>query len=254
MTSSTPDALWSSGSVRILRPAAIVCRGLSRRVGGEAVLDGVDLAIAPGARVLLYTQPESTGSLLLRVLAGLARADAGAVRLAGVSEPGDGPDGWARRVAYVAPDAAVYPWLSPREALDLAGRLAGLDRDERSQRIDEAAERYRLAGVLDQTIRRGGPAVAQLTALAAAMLSDPEVLLLDEPLRAVEAEERARLLKIDGRRRALMIASRFPATEVGLVNQVVLLRGGRVVAHVPIHELTDRGLDLSARGLAALAS
>ena len=96
--------------------------------------------------------------------------------------------------------------------------------------------------------------MAQLTALAAAMLSDPEVLLLDEPLRAVDAEERARLLRIDGRRRAVLLASRFPATEVGLVNQVALLRAGRVVSHLPLRELADRGLDLSARGLAALAS
>jgi ABC-2 type transport system ATP-binding protein len=176
------------------------------------------------------------------------------VQLAGLADPGDGPHGWARRVAYVAPDTDVYPWLSPREALDLAGRLAGLDRAERSRRIDDAAERYRLAGVLDQTIRRGGPAVAQLTALAAAMLSDPEVLLLDEPLRAVDAEERVRLLRFDGHRRAVLLASRFPATEVGLVNQVALLRAGRVVAHLPIAELNERGLDLSARGLAALAS
>lgn len=254
MTSSTPDALWSSRSARLLRPAAVVCHGIRRRVGGEMLLDGVDLAIAPGARVLIYSQPEATGSLLLRVLAGLVRAEAGTVRLAGVGDPGDGPGGWARRIAYVAPDANVYPWLSPREALDLAGRLAGLERPERLQRIDEAAEHYRLAGFLDQTIRRGGPAVAQLTALAAAMLSDPEVLLLDEPLRAVDLAERARLLRVEGQRRAVLLASRFPATEAGLVSQVVLLRDGRVVAHVPTRELRERGMDLSARGLAALAS
>lgn len=231
----------------------MACVGLSRRVGEEQLLDEVDLAIPPGARVLVYAQPEASGSLLLRCLAGLARVDAGRVHLAGVSQPDDSAAGWARRVAYVAPDAAVYPWLSPREALDLAGRLAGLEREERLQRIDEAAERFRLGSTLDRTIRRGGPAVAQLTGLAAALLSEPEVLLLDEPLRAVDPEERRRLLRLEGRRRAILLASRFPTTEVGVVNQVVLLRNGRVVAHLPVSELHRRGLDLSARGLAALA-
>jgi len=231
----------------------VACVGLRRRVGAEQLLDGVDLAIPPGARVLIYAQPEASGSLLLRCLAGLARADAGTVHLAGVAQPDDSAAGWARRVAYVAPDVAVYPWLSPREALDLAGRLAGLEVDERRQRIDEAAERFRLGSTLDRTIRRGGPAVAQLTALAAALMGEPEVLLLDEPLRAVDPEERRRLLRLEGKRRAVLLASRFPTTEAGLVNQVVLLRDGRVAAHLPVGELERRGFDLSARGLAALA-
>jgi ABC-2 type transport system ATP-binding protein len=231
----------------------VACVGLSRRVGEQHLLDDVNLAIPPGARVLIYAQPEASGSLLLRCLAGLARMDAGSVHLAGVSRPDDSAAGWARRVAYVAPDVAVYPWFSPREALDLAGRLAGLERTERLQRIDEAAERFRLGGALDRTIRRGGPAVAQLTGLAAALLSEPEVLLLDEPLRAVDPDERRRLLRLEGKRRAVLLASRFPTTEAGLVNQVVLLRNGRVAAHLPVGELLSRGFDLSARGLAALA-
>jgi ABC-2 type transport system ATP-binding protein len=231
----------------------VACVGLSRRVGEQHLLDDVSLAIPPGARVLIYAQPEASGSLLLRCLAGLARMDAGSVHLAGVSRPDDSAAGWARRVAYVAPDVAVYPWFSPREALDLAGRLAGLERAERLQRIDEAAERFRLGATLDRTIRRGGPAVAQLTGLAAALLSEPEVLLLDEPLRAVDPDERRRLLRLEGKRRAVLLASRFPTTEAGLVNQVVLLRNGRVAAHLPVGELRGRGFDLSARGLAALA-
>ena len=248
LTSSTPDQLWSSRSVRLLRPTAVACSGLRRRVAGEQLLDGVDLEVAPGARVLLYARPERSASLLLRVLAGLARADGGSMALAGVDEP----RAWARRVAYVAPEAEIYPWLAPREVLELAARLAGLGRAERPRQIDEVAERYRLVGTMDRPMRRSGPAVSQLTALAAAMLADPEVLLLDEPLRAVDPDERAGLLAVGGERRTVLLASRFPATEVGLVNEVVLLRAGRVAAHLPLDELERRGLDLSARGLARL--
>jgi ABC-2 type transport system ATP-binding protein len=223
---------------------------LRRAVGGQQLLDGVDLAISPGARVLVYAQPERAASLLLRVLAGLVRADAGSVQLSGLPTP----ERWARRVAYVAPDAVVYPWLSPREALDLAGRLAGLGRAERAGRIEAAAERYRLAQVMDRSMRRSGPAISQLTAMAAATLGEPEVLLLDEPLRAVDAEERTRLLRIGDSRCTVLLASRFPATEAGLVNRVVLLRSGRVAADLSLRELAERGLDLSSRGLSALGS
>src|SRR3970282_1550122 len=91
------------------------------------------------------------------------------------------------------------------------------------------------------------------TALAAAMLTDPEVLLLDDPLRSVEEEERSRLLAIPGKRRTVVLASAFPATEAGLVNQIALLREGKVVLHAPVRELDARGLTLSLRGIEALA-
>jgi ABC-type multidrug transport system ATPase subunit len=253
LTSSTPDALWASRSVQLLRPAAVVCDGVRRSVHRERLLDGLDLAVGVGARLLLVSTPEASASLLLRVLAGLARATSGIVRIAGVTRADDSAAGWARRIGYVGPEAGIHPWMSPGEALDLAGRLAGLDSDERRRRIDEAAELYRLGAQLGTPVRRGGPALAQRTALAAAMLAEPEVLLLDEPLRSLEPDERRLLLTIPGRRRTVLLASRYPASEAGLVNQVALLREGRIVLHVGIAELDEHDLQLSMRGIEALA-
>jgi len=190
--------------------------------------------------------------MLLRVLAGLSRVRSGIVRLAGVSRPDSSAAGWARRVGYVGPEAGIYPWMTPREVLDLAGRIAEYDAADIQRRIDHVAEHYRIGVNLDQPIRRGGEPLAQRVALASAMLTEPEVLLLDEPLRAVEPEERARLLTIPGHRRTVVIASRYPASEAGLVNQVAFLRDGRLMVHAPITELERRGLALSQRGIDAL--
>ena len=79
------------------------------------------------------------------------------------------------------------------------------------------------------------------------------MLLLDEPLRALEAQERARLLRLPGRRRTVVLASRYPASEAGLVSHVALLRGGRVALMAPVGDLEAAGLPLSMRGIAALA-
>jgi ABC-2 type transport system ATP-binding protein len=174
------------------------------------------------------------------------------VRLAGVARPDSSAAGWARRVGYVGPEAGIYPWMTPREVLDLAGRIAEYDARDIRRRIDRVAERYRIGVHLDQPIRRGGEPLAQRVALASAMLTEPEVLLLDEPLRAVEAEERARLLTIPGRRRTVVLASRYPASEAGLVDQVAFLRDGRLVVHAPTEELERRGLAISQRGIDAL--
>jgi ABC-type multidrug transport system ATPase subunit len=85
------------------------------------------------------------------------------------------------------------------------------------------------------------------------MLGDPEVLLLDEPLRAVEDSERRLLLDIPGQRRTVLLVSRYPASEDGVVDRIVLIRNGRVALQARIGELAAHGLTLSTQGILALA-
>src|SRR5918996_4219844 len=127
MTSSTPDALWASRSVRLLRPAAVVANGLRRSVRRRWLLDGVDLRVPVGARLLIVSQPEGAGPLLLGILAGLVRPHAGTFDLAGLSRADESSSGWRRRIAYLGPESGYYEWLSAMGVLDLAGRLAGHD-------------------------------------------------------------------------------------------------------------------------------
>jgi ABC-2 type transport system ATP-binding protein len=221
-------------------------------VRGRRLLDGVDLRVPVGARLLIVSEPEGSGSLLLGILAGLVRPHSGTFDLAGLSRDDDSSTGWRRRVAYLAPESGFYEWLSPWEVLDLAGRLAGYEQADRFHRIEAAVERYRLGPGLRRPVSRGGPALAQKVGLAAALLTDPEVLLLDDPLRSLDPTERARLLDIPGRR-TVLLASRYPASEEGLVNQLALLRNGRVAIHARREELDEHDLPLSLRGITALA-
>ncbi len=248
LTSSTPDALWGSPSLQILRPAAITCTDLTR----GRLLDRCSLSVPVGMRLLVVSEPEASGSALIRVLAGLSRPDAGRVEIAGMTDPSR--DGWGRRIAHLGPDPGIHAWMTPREALALAADLLELPPSEAGRRIDRALAWARIAtGSADQPVRRGGPPLFQRTAFAAALIADPEVLLLDEPLRALEAHERSRLLRLPGRRRTIVLASRYPASEVGLVSHVALLRHGRVALLAGTAELEAAGLPLSLRGVAALA-
>jgi ABC-type multidrug transport system ATPase subunit len=231
----------------------VVVSGLHRSVRRRKLLAGLDLRVPVGSRLLLVSDPPGADSLLLGILAGLVRPRRGRFEVAGLARDDDSTGGWRRRIAYLPPDGGFYQWLSPWEVLELAGRLAGYEPPERRRRIDAAVDEYRLAAELRRPVSRGGPSLAQRVGLAAAMLGDPEVLLLDEPLRAVQADERRRLLDIPGERRSVLMVSRYPASEEGLVDRLVLIRDGRVALHARVPELAEHQLTLSTQGILALA-
>lgn len=214
------------------------------------MLDGLTLNVPVGMRLLLVSEPDGSGSLLLRILAGLATPDEGRVELAGLTDPSRA--GWARRVAYVGAEPGLRSWMTVRATMDLAAELHGLAvADGHRERLVTGLE---LRSSLDQRLSSGGAALAQRVALAAALLGDPEVLLLDEPLAAIEPAERTRILRIPGRRRTMLLASRDPAGEVGHCTHVALIRDGRLALLSPLSELRRRGLPLSPHGLDALAA
>jgi ABC-2 type transport system ATP-binding protein len=226
----------------------VTCTGLKR--GRE--LDHCSLSVPHGARLLLVSDPDATASTLLRVLAGLSRIDRGQIQIAGSTNAST--TGWGRRVAYLGPDPGMHAWMTPIEALHLAGDLLDLSRDETARRVERAIAWARIpSSAASHPMRRGGEPLQQRTGLAAALIGNPEVLLLDEPLRAIEAWERSRLLKVPGRRLTIMLASRYPASEVGLMQHVAYLRGGRVELIAPVGALERAELPLSHRGIAALA-
>ena len=253
MPTSTPDALWSSPAAGRLRPVAVEVNDLARQVGNRPILDGIELAVPVGARVLLAGVDPEAPSLLLRIMAGLARADRGTVTLAGLQRETAVPEGWARRIGFVGSDPGIPRWMTAAESLDLAASLAGIDGAERQREIEEFLQAFRLGAIRDRPLQHAGRIILERTALAAALLPDPEVLLLDEPLRAHAPSDRLRLLRIPGERRTVLIASRYPAQQGGVVDRVVLIRDGRVALHAPIGELDAQRLPISLRGLTALA-
>ncbi len=250
MTSSTPDALWGAPAVRALRPSAVTCSDLSR----GRLLRRCTLAVPVGMRLLVVSEPEgAAASALVRILAGLARPRRGRISIAGLSDPS--ADGWGRRIAYLGPQPRIHRWMTPREALELAARLLELPPADAARRLERALAWVRIPdSAVDRPVGRGGPPLFQRTGLAAALMADPEVLLLDEPLRAIEAEERTEILRLPGRRRTLLLASHYAASEEGLVTHVCLLRDGRVAFVAPVSDLQAAGLTLSMRGILTLAA
>src|SRR5512134_36861 len=101
LASSTPDALWSAPTARLVQPAAVACRDVGRR----GLLERCTFRVAPGVRLLVVAEPDESGSVLLRILAGLARPSSGRVVVAGI----DGAEAARRgaRVSYLGPEPGI---------------------------------------------------------------------------------------------------------------------------------------------------
>jgi len=185
-------------------------------------LAGVTLRIEPGEFVALLGPNGAGKSTLLRLLAGLDRPDSGEVH----APP-------RARLGVVFQKPALDPLLSVRENLELQAALFGLDR--RGSRAEHAARELTLSDRLNDRVGSLSGGLARRADLARALLTDPDLLLLDEPTTGLDHEARASFLEaIDARRgrspNLTVILSTHLMDEAARADRVVLMNEGRVVA------------------------
>ena len=154
----------------------IRARGLSKRFGDRRVLERLDLELEGGDFLVVTGANGSGKTTLLRLCAGLVAPTAGELRV-------DAPRG---RIGLLAHEPLLYRELTPLENLDLYGRLYRVP--ERRERIGMLLERYGLWDVRNERSGSFSRGMLQRLALCRTLLHDPELLLLDEPFNALDAE------------------------------------------------------------------
>jgi putative spermidine/putrescine transport system ATP-binding protein len=180
-----------STDVRTTTEGAVAFRDLHRHYGEVRALDGLDLDIAPGEMVVLLGPSGCGKTTALRILAGLDVADSGSVMVNGKDITGVPAN--KRGMGMVFQAYSLFPHLTVAENVAFGLKLRGDDRRKRSAR---AAEMLELVGLSEQGNRyasqlSGGQ--QQRVALARALAIEPAVLLLDEPLSALDAKVRVQL-------------------------------------------------------------
>ncbi len=215
--------------------AVISIAGLVKRFGTTTALDGLDLDVEPGT-VHGFLGPNGSGkSTTIRILLGLLRADAGAVRLLG-GDPWHDAVALHRRLAYVPGDVSLWPKLTGGETIDLLARLRG---DADAVRRDELIARFELDPTKRaRTYSKGN---RQKVALVAALASRAELLVLDEPTAGLdplmEAEFQRCIRELRGEGRTVLLSSHILAEVEALCDDVSIIRAGRTVQAGSLAEL-----------------
>ena len=171
-----------------LQPAEPILsiEGVAKSYGGRGpALTETTLSVAPGEFVSLVGPSGCGKSTLLAMIAGLLAPDTGGIRMHG--EPVTGP-GEGRAVVFQ--DAALMPWLTVRHNVEYGMRAQGVPRADRRRRADEAIEMVHLAHVADRHPHELSGGMRQRVAIARALVLRPEVLLMDEPFSALDAQTR----------------------------------------------------------------
>ncbi len=229
---------------------------LTKRFGSQVSVDDVSFTCTPGT-VTGFLGPNGAGkTTTMRVLCGLSRATSGSASVDGrayadIPNPG--------RVVGVLLDAgATHPGRRGREVLTLAARTMGAP----SSRVDEMLELVKLTGRPERLrTRQYSLGMRQRLGLAAALLGDPQVLVLDEPANGLDPEGiawmRGLLRGFADRGGTVLLSSHLLHEVEALADQLVVIGGGRIVASGSKDELlasTSGGLTVTSLDDAALAA
>ena len=235
-------------------PPIIECHQLSKRFrdfwlrSRVSAVVGLDLTVRRGDVFGLLGPNGSGKSTTIKMILGLLFPTTGPVSLFGRA-PSD--VAVKSRVGYLPEETHLYPFLNARETLDFYGRLFGLGRVERRNRIDQLLE---MVGLLDAQKRRVGgysKGMQRRLGLAQALINDPDLVILDEPTSGLDPigtrQVKDLLVDLSQRGKTLLLSSHLLADVEDVCTSVIVLFGGRILAQGGVDDLLEVSRELVLR-------
>ncbi len=218
----------------------MTARGLTKSFGDTHALRGIDLEI-PRGTVLGVLGPNGAGkTTAVRILTTLSQADAGEASVLGFDVRRE-PDEVRRRIGLAGQAASVDNILSGRQNLELVGRLYHLDAPTRKRRAGELLEQFSLTEAADKPAKDYSGGMRRRLDLAAALVAEPELLVLDEPTTGLDPRSRnelwdvlAQLVK-DGS--TILLTTQYLEEADRLADQITVIDHGTVIAEGTANEL-----------------
>jgi ABC-2 type transport system ATP-binding protein len=217
------------------RPCAVVTRGLTKRFAKRLAVDSVDLRIPAGSITGFVGQNGAGKTTTIRMLLGLIRPTAGTGMVLG--EPIGHARAYLGRVGALIEGPTFYPPLSGRENLQVLARLGGL----KTQRVEDVLERVGLGARGLDPFRTYSLGMRQRLGIAAALLPEPELLVLDEPTNGLDphgiAEIRALMRSFADEGMTVFVSSHLLAEIQQICEHLVVIDAGRLLFQGGVEEL-----------------
>ena len=215
-------------------------RGVSKRFSGIVAVDGASFTVRKG-EVTGYLGPNGSGkSTTMKMITGLVEMTSGEILFDGIRIDRD-PIAHKRRMGYVPEEPHLYPHLSGLEFLTMVGQLRGLDRRPTAERIDGLLHLFSLHGDRHVVISSYSKGMRQKVLLAAALLHNPDLILLDEPFSGLDVATglvlRSLIQELAARGKVILFSSHELETVERVCSRVVILHRGKVVADDSIERL-----------------
>ncbi len=194
------------------------------------MLRDLSLSLSPG-EIFGYLGPNGSGkTTTLKVLIGLVKADAGSARILGYPMQ---DRRWRFRVGYLPEHPYFYDYLTPREYLRYVSRLLDLDPVVTRERVDRLIDRMGLSRVADLPLRRFSKGMAQRLGLAQALLNEPDLVFLDEPMSGLDPMGRHLvrdvILELKERGATVFFSTHILSDAEALCDRVALIREGSLL-------------------------
>ena len=224
----------------------IALRAVTKRFGAAVALDRLSIEVPAGSTHVLLGSSGSGKSTVLRLVLGLTAPDAGEVLVDGTRVEASTRGALVRRMGYVVQDGGLYPHLTAAGNAALAAAATGWTRARIEARLDELAAMTDLdRAALDRYPRELSGGQRQRVGLVRALMLDPPILLLDEPLGAldpiVRAELQAHLARLFAALGKTVLLVTHDIREAALLGRsITLLQAGRVVQQGAFADLAER--------------
>lgn len=215
-------------------------RGVSKRFGQHTALEDVSLEVSPG-EVFGLLGPNGAGkTTLIRIGLDILRADRGEVTLFGAPVSTEALD----RTAYLPEERGVYRRAKVRELLQYLGRLKGLTRERAREAADDWLHRVGLSRVAMQRIESLSKGMTQKVQIAACLMTDPELCVLDEPFSGLDPVNVALVTDLIEERRArgrtTVLSTHMMHQVEALCDRVALVHRGRLMVYGRLDEIRRR--------------
>ena len=225
---------------------ALALERVTKAFGERPVIRETSLEVQDGERIALIGPSGCGKSTLLRMILGLVAPDSGTVRVDDVTVTPTTARAVRRRVGYVIQDGGLFPHLTARDNVTLVARLGGdLEPSKLAARVAELAEVARLSDrLLDRHPQQLSGGERQRVGLMRALMLDPGLLLLDEPLGALDPIVRARLQEdlrsvFQELGKSVLVVTHDMAEAAYLADSIAVMRDGAVLQRGTMKELVD---------------